>query len=123
TNDFRSWIDPLMAAFASPAPTPTTISFRSADAKWVQWGWSAVHYGGGFSILSAANAAGFTAHMQGTLVVATPAFYAPYSAHLVRTIHGATPTITPPVADAMGRLHITVRGGLIASTVKVLAGS
>jgi hypothetical protein len=122
SRDFAQFIDPLMSAFANPAPTPTTITYQSADAHWLQWGWSVAHTGGGFSTLSLANSAGFRTRMAGSLVVTTPPFYVPGSSHLVAVTRGSSTAITHLNADAAGRLHISVPGGLVASTATVLVG-
>jgi len=122
SRDFQQFVDPLMSAFANPAPTPTAITYQSADTHWSQWGWSAVHTGNGFSTVSSANAAGFTVRTAGTLAVTTPPFYVPGSSHSVAVTRGSSSSITHVNADAAGRLHITVRNGIVPSTATVLVG-
>lgn len=106
-QDLRQFIDPLMTSFATPAPAPTTITYRSIDATWTQWGWTvAAHRSQAqcFTDLTSAGASGFALTGFGSADVATPAFYASGSHHAVSV--GASHLDL--VADASGRLHVPV---------------
>lgn len=106
-QDLRQFIAPLMADFAAPAAEPATITYRSIDATWTQWGWTvAAHRRAAqcFTDLVGAGAGGFALTGFGSADVTTPAFYAPGSHHAV--VVGSAHS--DAVADAGGRLHLTV---------------
>ena len=113
-QDLREFIDPLMADFAAPAPAPATITYRSIDATWTQWGWTVAAHrpqAQSFTDLVGAGVGGFTLSGFGSADVTTPASYVPGSHHAV-TVGSAA---SDAVADAGGHLHIAVPlTGLIA---------
>ncbi|MGI8677892.1 MAG: alpha/beta hydrolase [Jatrophihabitans sp.] len=109
-RDLREFVGPLMDVFAHPS-TPTTISYRSTDATWHQWGWSVTDQRAvrqAFTGIADANAGGFTLTGLGSADVTTPAFYLPGSVHQV-TLRGATgATVSFASADGAGRLRLQV---------------
>ena len=91
------------------------MSYQSIDKSWSQWGWtvdverSAVQQ---FSELSAAQRSGFALRGTGAAEVTTPAFYPPGSTWTVTMSSTVGSTVTSVVADAEGRLHMTVPLGV-----------
>jgi S-formylglutathione hydrolase FrmB len=114
-RDLREYLGPLMETFAHPPARPASVSYQSIDKSWSQWGWSvdvqrsAVQQ---FSDLSGAQRAGFTLRGTGTADVTTPAFYRPGSVKQVTAAGTFGRTVTTAVADAAGRLHLTVPLGV-----------
>jgi S-formylglutathione hydrolase FrmB len=116
-RDLRDFVPRMMAVFAHPAPDPSTVSYRSVDATWTQWGWTVANHRAAalaWSALSNASAAGFTLSGAGSADVTTPADYAPGSVHQVRIGPAPPRSLT---ADASGALHVAVtRHGLVTLT-------
>ncbi|MCU1461205.1 MAG: esterase family protein [Acidimicrobiales bacterium] len=114
-RDLREYLGPLMNTFAHPPAPPVAVSYQSIDESWSHWGWSvairrsAVQQ---FSQLSAARRDGFTISGTGTASVTTPAFYPPGSVSSVTIANTLGRNVTIAVADATGRLHLTVPLGL-----------
>jgi hypothetical protein len=110
-RDLREYLTPLMDTFAHPPVPPASVSYQSIDKRWSQWSWSvdvqrsAVQE---FSDLSGAQRDGFTLRGTGTATVTTPGFYLPGSVAQVTIVSALDRTVTTAVADADGRLHLTV---------------
>jgi S-formylglutathione hydrolase FrmB len=123
-RDLREFVPSLVDAFAHPAADPTSVTYEATETAWSQWGWTLVNHRPqrqAFSVLANASAAGFTVQAAGTPDVTTPARYEPGSSHtVVVTAHGLRTTSTL-VADADGRLHVSVASGLggLAGTATV----
>ena len=110
-RDLSEYLGPLMDTFAHPPAPPSAVSYQSIDQSWSQWGWSVTVQRSAvqeFSDLSGAQRDGFTLRGTGTADVITPAFYRPGSKWTV-TVAGSATTV---VADAAGRLHLTVPLGV-----------
>src|SRR3954453_3811092 len=109
-RDLRAFMDPMMAAFANPTRPPTT-SYTSVDRSWAQWGWSVSWTRSAeqqFSTLDGATAAGFTLTANGLAAVVTPAYYEPRQHMAVSVTRAGAATTRSVVADARGRLHLTL---------------
>jgi S-formylglutathione hydrolase FrmB len=107
-RDLRDFVPRMMDAFAHPAADPSTVSYRSVDTTWTQWGWTVANHRAArlaWSALSDASAAGFTLSGAGSADVTTPADYAPGSVHQVRVGSATAQSLT---ADASGALHVSV---------------
>lgn len=108
-RDLAQWLPHLAQLFAEPAPAPTTISYRSIDSTWTQWGWTVANHrpqAQAFSSLTGASARGFT--FEGTSAdVTTAPSYLPGSVHAIHLTGGSGPSTA--VADTSGRLSIAVR--------------
>ena len=107
-RDLRDFVPRMMDVFAHPAAGPSTISYRSVDATWTQWGWTVANHRAAslaWSSLSNASASGFTLSGAGSADVTTPADYAPGSVHQVGVGSASQQALT---ADASGALHVSV---------------
>ena len=114
-RDLREYLGPLMNTFAHPQPPPPSVSYQSIDKSWSQWGWSVAVQRSAvqqFSDLSDAQRDGFTLRGVGTADVTTPGFYRPGSVSKVTMDSPFGHTVTTAVADAAGRLHLTVPLGV-----------
>jgi S-formylglutathione hydrolase FrmB len=119
-RDLVQYLPKLMAHFASPAAAPTTISYKSVDKAWSQWGWTVSNnrvVSQAWSALSSASTAGFVLTDTNAAVVSTPASYAP-GGHYVVTAAGGT-TAHAVVASAAGTITLTVRPALLHTSVTV----
>src|SRR3954463_15759729 len=121
-RDLRQFMDPMMAAFASPT-TPQSVSYTSIDRSWKQWDWSVSWTRSSdqqFSTLDGATADGFTLTGAGTARVVTPPFYPP-GAILSVTVDpqtaapGSSGTATVG-GDGRLSLDLTLPDGLQAAT-------
>jgi len=122
-RDLRQYLVPLMATFAAPPTALDTVSYQSVDKTWTQWGWTVSvdrDAAQQFSALTKASSAGFSLQGSGTATVTTPASYAPGSAHEVTTSGPAGTTTSTAIADASGRLQLTVSLGRALPTVAVV---
>ena len=114
-RDLREYLVPLMETFAAPPAPPASVAYQSIDRSWSQWGWtvdlerSAVQQ---FSELSDAQPRGFALRGTGTAAVTTPAFYSPGSTWTVTMASTLGSSVASVVADAAGRLHLTVSLGV-----------
>jgi hypothetical protein len=113
-RDLREYIGPMMQTFAHPPAAPATTSYQSIDKSWSQWGWSVTvnrPEAQQFSSLADGRREGFTLQGTGTARVATPPLYRPGSVATVTFANTSGPPLAPAtaVADASGRLHLTVR--------------
>src|SRR4051794_19294497 len=109
-RDLREFMDPMMAAFASPT-TPQSVSYTSIDKSWQQWGWSVSWTRSAdqqFSTLDGATAAGFTLTGGGLADVVTPAVYSPGQLLQVSVDDGSGADVSSMTADDGGRLHLVV---------------
>jgi len=110
-RDLRQYLVPLMATFGSPPLPPTSVSYESVDKAWTQWGWSVTLDRGAdqqFSAIADADRAGFSLQGAGTAVVTTPASYTPGSVMNVTSSGVLGASRTTAIADAEGRLHLTI---------------
>jgi hypothetical protein len=104
----------MMQAFAHPPAAPATTSYQSIDKSWSQWGWSVTlnrPEAQQFSALTDGGRAGFTLQGTGTARVTTPPLYQPGAVATLTFANTSGPPLAPAtaVADASGRLHVTVR--------------
>ena len=79
-RDFVQYLPKLMAHFANPPPAPTTISYKSVDKSWTQWGWTVSSNripAQLWSGLTKASATGFTLADASAASVLTPPYYTP----------------------------------------------
>jgi hypothetical protein len=110
-RDLREYLVPLMQTFAAPPDRPAKVSFQSIDQTWRQWDWS-VSFDRSpaqqFSYLADAGSSGFALRGTGVATVTTPAAYEPGAAATVTMSGLGGVTTTHVVADASGRLHLTV---------------
>jgi pimeloyl-ACP methyl ester carboxylesterase len=96
-------------AHAHPQPTPTSISYRSIDKSWTQWGWTVVNArsaGEAFSGLVGASAHGFTVTSPSPATITTPPVYTPGDRYRVTAVHGSAPAVV--LASASGQLTVAV---------------
>lgn len=120
TRDLAQFLPPLMAAFAHPQATPTTISYRSIDKTWMQWGWTVVNRrtaAQAFSGLVNASAGGFSVSSPTATTVTTPALYTPGDHYRASAVGGSAPAtiavspsgeLTVPVTPAVGHSTVTI---------------
>src|SRR5205823_66153 len=88
-----------------------TISYRSIDKAWSQWGWSVVNQRVTpqiFTVLSTANAAGFSFKGRDPAIVTTATLYVPGSVHVVRVKNPRGTIVVSAVAGATGRIQVVV---------------
>ena len=119
-RDLREYLVPLMATFAAPPAHPASVSYQSIDKHWSQWGWTvdvARSAAQQFSDLTDAQPSGFALRGTGTAAVTTPAFYPPGSTWTVTMATSLASSVTSVVADAEGRLQLTVPLGVDAPGV------
>lgn len=122
-RDLRQYLVPLMHTFTAPPAEPATVSYRSVDKTWSQWGWSvsfrrnAVQQ---FSALSRADRDGFVLQGSGTATVTTPAVYAPGATMRITSSTSLGRSTTTAVTDAAGRLHVDVDLGPSVPTTAVM---
>jgi S-formylglutathione hydrolase FrmB len=113
-RDLREYIGPMMQTFTHPPAPPAAASYQSIDKTWSQWGWTVTvdrPEAQQFSSLVDARREGFTLQGTGTARVTTPPLYRPGSSATLtftNTVGQPLPPATA-VADASGRLHMTVR--------------
>jgi S-formylglutathione hydrolase FrmB len=132
-RDLRELVGPMMATFANP-PAPSTISYKSIDKQWTQWGWTvsvARPAAQQFSALRDGGAGGFFLDGTGTATVTTPAAYSPgspatvtvaapsgTSAHLLTVDSGGHLTITVPLDTALAPLGAAAPAGTAHVTIQ-----
>lgn len=123
-RDLREWLPHVEQVFAQDRRDPATISYRSIEKTWRQWGWrvatrrEAPH---AWSGLRNASAKRFTLS-GGPAVVTTPGEYRPGHTYLLRYGLGDGPKRV--VADERGRLRAVVRpggGGPVTVSVRAAA--
>jgi hypothetical protein len=105
-RDLRWSIGAVMSDFNNPRPTPTSITYTSADAGYAAYGWQVAMHRAvrEFSTLQGAGSAGFTVKGSGAATVVTPAIYVPGGRFTV-TVGSQT---TVQRASAAGTLTIDV---------------
>jgi S-formylglutathione hydrolase FrmB len=113
-RDLRAYLVPLMATFADPPAPPATTSYQSIDKSWSQWGWSVSldrPEAQQLTSLTDASRAGFALHGTGIATVTTPPLYRPGSVATLTFVNTSGRALPPSnaVADASGRLHLSVR--------------
>lgn len=107
-RDLREWLPGLERLLESRPAAPRTVSYRSIERRWAQWGWhvavdrDALH---AWSGLAAADRRGFTLS-GGPARVVTPAVHRPGTAYDVVHAGGSGPAAV--VADRRGRLRLDV---------------
>ncbi len=113
TRDLEELIGPLMKRFAHPAGRPRAIGYKSADARWRQWGWrvSLKRPAPAFSGLHHATPRRFILTGTGAATVLTPAAFRPRQSLsvLTRTADGEVRRVLR--ATRRGRLRVTVALG------------
>ena len=112
-RDLRQSIGAVMASFASPPPTPSQVTYTSADPQYAVYGWTVRTHRAvrEFSTLRSAGTAGFTLQGSGSAVVITPPIYRRGASYLVtiRTQNGASALLQR--ADGSCRLTLQVELG------------
>jgi S-formylglutathione hydrolase FrmB len=110
SRDLVQYLPRLMQTLDDPAPAPTSITYKSIDKSWTQWGWSVTTVrpaAQAWSELDAASATGFTLVDPNTATVSTPAIYHPLARYKVNAVGGTTAaTVT---AGLNGRITLSVR--------------
>ncbi len=110
-------LDRMNADFAAPAPVPGRVGYRSADPTFSIWGWDLAMRRPNQELVSLdLSTAGDDIGIQGSGVadVTTPARFAPGSPHTVTvsaTWAGTALDRYTAIADAAGRLHLSVSVG------------
>ncbi len=110
----RYLLDRMNHDFAAGAPVPASATFRSADPAFSFWGWQVgLHRPNQEFVTVDARPDGtrFAIAGSGTLELSTPGAFVPGSGHLVTVAPsdaGRPTTSRHLVADAAGRLHLTV---------------
>jgi hypothetical protein len=113
SRDLVQYLPRLMATFSDPPPSPTSISYKSVDTTWTQWGWTvttARPAAQAWSELDAASATGFTLLDPNQAVVTTPATYRPLGTYRVSALGGTAPASV--TVDPNGRITLTVKPAL-----------
>jgi S-formylglutathione hydrolase FrmB len=108
-RDLTQFLPTVMTTFDHPQPTPTSISYRSIDKSWTQWGWTVVNTraaGEAFSGLVGASAHGFTVTSPSPTTITTPLLYRPGDRYRVTAVHGSAPSVV--VASPSGQLTVAV---------------
>ena len=120
TRDLAQYLTLLSFSSAESNTAPTTISYRSIDKIWTQWGWTVANIrtaAQAFSGLVNASATGFTINSPNRTTVTTPARYTPGDHYVVHAVGGtATPSVT---VAANGSLTIAVTPSVGHSAVTV----
>jgi diacylglycerol O-acyltransferase / trehalose O-mycolyltransferase len=109
SRDLTQYLPHLMAVFDDAPPAPTSISYRSIDRTWTQWGWTVANARlapQAWSGLAHASADGLTLTDRDPATVTTPAFYRPGSTHRLAVTGGTGPAAV--TADSGGRLSMTL---------------
>jgi hypothetical protein len=126
--DIAAWLPSLMATFADPPPAPAAFDLRSTDAVTDAWGWTFTTHRPAveFLDLRAVSPAGLSATGSGPVDVVTPPAYEPGAAYALTsdlagvltvpvalvpplaTLPAAGGTTVAALADAGGRLHLTL---------------
>ena len=119
-RDLRQYVPSMMRIFAEHRPRPSTVSYRSIDPTWAQWGWrvrvtrAEAHR---FSGLVRASRDGFTLTGQRAATVRTARFYRP--GRVLRVRVGTAPAKRLRT-DSRGRLTVRVpaKAGPVRVTVR-----
>jgi S-formylglutathione hydrolase FrmB len=107
-RDLRQYLPSLMRVLAEHRGRPATVSYRSIDRQWTQWGWRVRvdrTEAQRFSSLARASRHGFTLGGARAATVRTPRFYAPRRVLTVRVGPAAPRRVR---TDALGRLTVRV---------------
>ena len=112
-RDLAQYLPILMHRFANPV-TPTSVTYRSIDRTWRQWGWTVANQraaASAFSGLLAASVSGVTVASATPTTVTTPADFTPGARYRVTARGGSidrhrAATVT---AASDGRLTLSVR--------------
>ncbi|MES9536897.1 MULTISPECIES: alpha/beta hydrolase family protein [unclassified Actinomadura] len=110
-RDLRRHMGPLMRTFAAPPRPPATVSYRSIDPTWSQWGWTVSlrrPKAQQFSVLADASPSGFALRAAGTATVTTPASYRPGARLVIGVTRGRTHKTITTSAGPSGRLTFTL---------------
>jgi len=109
-RDLRQNIGAIMADFAHPPALPRQVFYTSANPRFSDFGWQVTMHRRAeeFATLAQADAGGFTLSGSGSGTVTTPALFTPGATYRLG-LHGSRvdDTVTA-VADAHGRLTVTV---------------
>jgi S-formylglutathione hydrolase FrmB len=94
-RDLRSSIATIMADFAHPPATPSSVTYTSAESGYSVYGWSVSMHRQvrEFSTLVGARATGFQLQGSGSATVQTPAAYRRHTNYRV-TVAGKTTTVS-----------------------------
>jgi S-formylglutathione hydrolase FrmB len=121
-RDLRQWLPHLERVLDGRRQDPGTISYRSIEPRWSQWGWRVVtdrEERFSWSGLSGASREGFTLE-GGPATVTTPSRYQPGTTYTFDYTDGTGPAVV--AADEHGRLRFTVRPDGAAPVHVTLAG-
>ena len=122
-RDLTWYLPKLMEHFAHPAPAPATISYKSVDRTWTQWGWTVSSNrtaAEAWSGLVGASVTGFTLTDPNTATVTTPPVYTP-GGHYSVTASGGT-TAHSVTASPAGTLTLAVTPAVLSASVTVHIG-
>lgn len=120
SRDLAQYLPMLMTTFDTPELAPTTISYRSIDKTWTQWGWTVANVRArvqAFSGLVGASASGFTVTSPNPTRVTTPPVYAPGVEYRITAVGGSAPKTA--VVSPSGRLTVPVSLTLGSRSVRV----
>ena len=120
TRDLTKYLPRLAKVFAHPPSAPSTISYRSIDKTWRQWGWTLANRRPAvqdWSALRHARPHHFVLATTGSARVTTPARFRPGSRHRITISGGTGPQWA--TAGAGGRVHLLVTPASGAATVTI----
>jgi S-formylglutathione hydrolase FrmB len=109
-RDLRESIPSLMAAFAAAPAPPRSVTYASAEGGYAVYGFRVAMRRAAqeFSWLRDAGASRFALAGSGSASVVTPPRYAPRARYRLVMRHATGTLRTRAVADAQGRIHVTV---------------
>jgi S-formylglutathione hydrolase FrmB len=109
-RDLRWSIGPIMTNFAHPLPTPSAVTYMSADPVYAVFGWRVTTHRKvrEFSNLKGASGAGFTLQGSGSATVLTPGRYRRLTKYRVGVMSGSGTSTQVLRSDRHGRLTIQV---------------
>jgi S-formylglutathione hydrolase FrmB len=110
-RDLQQSIGSVMADFADPLPNPSKVTYTTASADYMIYGWqvSMQRTAEEFSTLEDADSSGFKLAGSGSGQVVTPAVYTPGGTYDVAMAEEKAPPVVEQLqADGTGALHIVV---------------
>jgi S-formylglutathione hydrolase FrmB len=112
SRDLAEYLPLAMSVFDASPPEPTSISYRSVDKSWTQWGWHvsvARAQAQAWSGLVRASTAGFTIATKSPATITTPSSYPPGATLRVTAQGGKVDGATSATvrADASGQLTVS----------------
>jgi S-formylglutathione hydrolase FrmB len=120
TRDLAQYLPRLARVFRHPPATPPSISYRSIDKSWTQWGWTVANRRSAaqdWSSLTGATKHHFALATADSARVTTPPDYRPGSHHRIAVTGGSGPRSA--TAGSGGRLHLTITVASATATVAI----